>query len=104
MTRIKHISSPNEFECLADSYVESATGRMTITGLALAMGFRNRASIYDYQRRPEYTRSIARARLMIKHPKLISVMVGPCRCDDDDLTHLLICSRRGPIDVDALFA
>jgi len=38
----------------------------TITGLAYYLGFASRQSFYDYERRPEFTHTIQRARLRIE--------------------------------------
>ena len=39
----------------------------TITGLALALGFESRQSIYDYESKPEFSYSIKKARLTCEH-------------------------------------
>ena len=40
---------------------------ITITGLCLALGFSDRASFYDYEKKEEFTHTIKRARTMIEN-------------------------------------
>ena len=40
---------------------------MTITGLALAVGFADRQSLYDYQARPEFSGVVKRARTVVEN-------------------------------------
>lgn len=44
----------------------SADGRKTMTGLALALGFDSRQSLYDYQKREEFSYVINKALLRIE--------------------------------------
>jgi len=39
----------------------------TITGLALYLGFESRQSFYDYEKRPEFSYTIKKARLLIEN-------------------------------------
>jgi hypothetical protein len=41
--------------------------KYTITGLALALGFESRQSIYDYKERPQFSYIIKRACLMVEN-------------------------------------
>jgi hypothetical protein len=52
----------------------------TITGLCLAIGFESRQSFYDYEKKPEFTYTIKRARLHIENiyeKKLIDPCIKP---------------------------
>jgi len=47
---------------------ESKEVRMpTITGLALALGFSSRSSLYEYEGKPEFTDTIKKARMRVEH-------------------------------------
>lgn len=53
------------------TYIDKETGRdmmhpAMITGLALHLGFCSRQSLWDYQKKPEYSYTIARARLRVE--------------------------------------
>lgn len=39
----------------------------TITGLALALGFCDKSSIYDYEKKPDFSHSIKTARLRVEN-------------------------------------
>lgn len=59
---------------LKDGSIESGTNQVwirepespSITGLALFLGFDSRQSLYDYEKRPEYSYSIKRAKLEVE--------------------------------------
>ena len=64
--------TPEELDRLVESYIES-TDILTMTGLALALGFCNRASIYDYEKRPEYSHTIKRAKMIVEQSYELSL-------------------------------
>lgn len=62
------VATPEEFEARADAYFAGCEDEpITITGLALALGFASRQSIHDYEARPEYSYVVKRARLRVEH-------------------------------------
>ncbi len=63
------IKSPAEFDELVDAYVERCRDDevpLTFTGMALALGFASRQSLYDYGGLPEFSYSVKRARALIE--------------------------------------
>lgn len=76
--------SPEDLKAKIDEYLEGAKGKsvasddpdeepikvggynITITGLALSLGFESRQSFYDYEKRPEFSYIIKRARLHVE--------------------------------------
>ena len=63
-------SSPEELKKKADEYFAEAIERnwkITITGLALWLGFQSRQSIYDYEKHGEFSYVIKRARLKVEN-------------------------------------
>ena len=47
--------------------IEEKVFKPTITGLALHLGFCSRQSFYDYEKRPKFSYTIKRCRLMLEH-------------------------------------
>lgn len=52
---------------LKDEVVEKEVPCLTITGLALYLGFCNRQSMYDYENRPKFSDTIKKARSFIEN-------------------------------------
>lgn len=64
------IETPEEFEALCNEYFTDSkeSGELiTITGLAIHLGFASRQSIYDYQKLDGFEFVASRARLMVEH-------------------------------------
>lgn len=62
--------STQQVEKLSAKYFEEckeAKEPLTITGLALALGFSTRQSVYDYMKDPDYQQAMGRAYLRIEH-------------------------------------
>jgi hypothetical protein len=62
-------TNPDDFDFLVDMYMEDCKAHdkaMTHVGLALALGFSCRQSLYDYQAKELFTDSVKRARAMIE--------------------------------------
>jgi len=57
--------TPEEMLEAIDIYLKDEED-YTITGLALALGFESRQSIYDYEKREEYSYIIKRAKLLVE--------------------------------------
>lgn len=57
---------PAELEALLSDYFENEPV-LTMTGLALHLGFVNRQSMYDYEKKPEFSDTIKMARAMIEN-------------------------------------
>lgn len=77
---VKHAGGrPPKFETVdqlktaCDEYVASNPGRLTITGLAMWLGFCDRQSLYDYEKKPEFTCIIKEARLAVENDYEISL-------------------------------
>lgn len=56
-------------ECIEIHFEECKETKtpLTMTGLALALGFCDRQSLYDYQKKPEFSCLIKRALLMVEN-------------------------------------
>lgn len=69
------IKTAAEFDEKVEAYVESCKPTkdnehgepLTITGLALALGFCDKISLYEYQAKPEFTNSVKRARMLVEN-------------------------------------
>lgn len=62
--------TPEEMEALIEEYIKQNTDenkRLTITGLALHLGFCDRDSIYYYEKKPEFYHIIKRGKLLIEN-------------------------------------
>lgn len=67
--RPRLIETPEELTRRTDDYVAACkeTGEpLTITGLALALGFTSRQSLAEYGERPEFADAVKRARLLVE--------------------------------------
>ena len=78
-------TDPEEVQKLVDEYFDSLTGEVdkekfeippTITGLTLALGFSNKASLYDYSEKEEFAHVIKTARTRIEHYSEKQVALG----------------------------
>lgn len=58
--------TPEELEKAIQEYFDKEE-KYTVTGLALALGFESRQSIYDYKERPKFSYIIKRACLMVEN-------------------------------------
>jgi hypothetical protein len=62
--------TPETMKAAIDAYFQSCdeSGEpYTVTGLAMALGFCSRVSLYDYEKKPEYSTLIKSARLKIEN-------------------------------------
>jgi hypothetical protein len=69
--RPRLFSSPDEFDAIVNKYIADcqnieAPKVITLTGLVLALGFCSKDTLYEYQKFPEFTESVKRARLLIE--------------------------------------
>jgi hypothetical protein len=69
--RPRLFSSPGEFDAIVDKYIATCQDKeapkvITLTGLVLALGFCSKDTLYEYQKFPEFTESVKRARLLIE--------------------------------------
>jgi len=63
-------SSPGEFSKKITEYIQYCienNEKLTITGLALFLGFESRQSFYDYRKRKEFSYATKRAHLLIEN-------------------------------------
>ena len=69
MARPRIIKSPKQFDQLAEAYfTECVASRepILLTGLILALGLSSRASLDEYESRPEFFNSVKRAKLRVE--------------------------------------
>lgn len=67
--RPRKIKSPEEFDRLADGYLEMCrvSGEpVLLIGMVLALGLVNKDSFYEYEKYPEFSESVKRARSFIE--------------------------------------
>lgn len=79
MARPRIIKSPGEFDALVDLYVEQCRideEPMSTVGLALALGFCDKASLYDYGQIEEFSASVKRARSIVERSYVRSALKG----------------------------
>lgn len=82
--------SPEEMQKAIDAYFadlppytvvimgEEKVVRMpTITGLTLALGFSDRASFYDYEKKPEFSHTLKNARMRVEHDYEMQLRTSP---------------------------
>lgn len=67
MARPRIYKSVEEMDEAIQAYFDSEGCDFTITGLALALGFCDKQSIYDYQERAEFSYSIKKARMVVEN-------------------------------------
>lgn len=63
--RPPHFASPELMQVAIDEFFE-ITDHITITGLALHLGFVDRQSLYDYEKKEEFTCTIKKARTRVE--------------------------------------
>lgn len=67
--RPRKIDSPETFDMLVDSYIDmcrTANEPILLTGMVLALGLVSKDTFYEYQKFPEFTDSVKRARTLIE--------------------------------------
>lgn len=62
----RRYKTAEELQKAIDTFFENET-HLTITGLALAIGFASRQSIYDYEKSGEFSYVIKKARLKVEN-------------------------------------
>jgi len=69
MANRRIIATPEEFDERVNAYAKSRTKEepMTITGMALALGFSSVVTLYEYEKKPEFKRSVKRARTLVEN-------------------------------------
>lgn len=65
--------TPEELKEACDEYVAANLGKMTVTGLAMWLGFCDRQSLYDYEKREGYSCIIKEARLAVENDYELSL-------------------------------
>jgi hypothetical protein len=71
--------TPEEVEQLALNYMERCKEEdepLTATGLAIALGFKSRQSLYDYRKDPDYKDAINKAMLYVENGYEIQMARG----------------------------
>jgi len=61
-----------------EEYISANPGRMTITGLAMWLGFCDRQSLYDYEKREEFSCIIKSARLAVENDYELALRSSSC--------------------------
>jgi hypothetical protein len=64
MSRPPFFENPEQLQAMIDEYFNTPR-KPTISGLALFLGFADRHSFYDYEKKEEFTHTIKRARARI---------------------------------------
>lgn len=59
--------TPEELQAEISKYFAENKGKVTISGLAYALGFESRQSFYDYEKRDVFSYTVKRARLFIEN-------------------------------------
>jgi hypothetical protein len=70
MGRPPKFTNPDELEKLGNEYFEITkknSDYITLTGLALHLGFCDKCSIYDYEKKPDFSHSIKQLRLQVEN-------------------------------------
>lgn len=73
-------ASPDAMQAAIDRYFSSPTCDFTITGLALALGFESRQSLYDYRERGDFSCTVKTALLRVENKyeqRLLDGGAGP---------------------------
>lgn len=65
--------SPEKLKDACDQFIANNPGKLTITGLAMWLGFCDRQSLYDYEKKEEYTCIIKEARLAVENDYELSL-------------------------------
>lgn len=65
--------TPDQLKAACDEFIASNPGKLTITGLALWLGFCDRQSLYDYEKKEGFTCIIKEARLAVENDYEISL-------------------------------
>lgn len=67
-------NTPEELQNKVNEYLEKfPLGTRTVTGLALDLGFESRQSLYDYEKRDEFSYIIKRAKMEIENSYEVSL-------------------------------
>jgi hypothetical protein len=65
--RPRKYKTANQLQKAVDEYWDNLVGPPTVTGLALALGFADRRSFYDYEQNGEFSYTIKRARTQVEN-------------------------------------
>lgn len=65
--------TPEQMKAACDEYIASNTGMLTITGLAMWLGFCDRQSLYDYEKKTQFSCIVKEARLAVENGYEISL-------------------------------
>lgn len=66
-------STPEELEIACKEFIAQNPGKLTITGLAMWLGFDSRQSLYDYEKREGFSYIIKNARLAVENDYELSL-------------------------------
>ena len=59
--------TPEQLQTAVDIYFSTVEGPITVTGLALSLGFCDRQSLYDYEKNDQFSCIIKTARLKVEN-------------------------------------
>jgi hypothetical protein len=65
--------TPEQLKQACDEYIANNSPLLTITGLAMYLGFCDRQSLYDYEKRDEFSCIIKEARLAVENSYELSL-------------------------------
>ncbi len=65
--------TPEQLKAACDEFIANNPGKLTVTGLAMWLGFCDRQSLYDYEKKPEFTCIIKEARLAVENDYELSL-------------------------------
>ena len=67
MARPRTLDDIEELETAIEEFFNRDSGKITITGLALHLGFESRQSVYDYEKNGLFSYTIKKARLRVEN-------------------------------------
>lgn len=68
----------SELKIACDEYIANNPGKMTITGLAMWLGFDSRQSLYDYEKRKKFSYIIKSAKLAVENDYELALRTISC--------------------------
>lgn len=60
-------NTPEQLEAKINEYIADTDADRTVTGLAIFLGFESRQSMYDYEKKPEFSYLIKKALLIVEN-------------------------------------
>lgn len=70
--------TPDKLEAACKEYIAGNPGKLTVTGLAMWLGFCDRQSLYDYEKKQEFSCIIKAARLAVENDYELALKSTTC--------------------------